>query len=179
VGVLAQNHSPASRQISISGALTAQKKEKWRKMQKFKKISIALAICLLLVGGVFAVMYLDRTVTHNIQIVGRLIINLYTDSTYTVKLTSIDWGKIQRGETKEVIANIMNEGDINAYVFWSVADLPSGVTLQMRWEANSWDSKNLLTPREGKQLLFRLVVSLDAPMNSFSFVQTIRAEDEP
>ena len=147
------------------------------KRTKLAIVGLVLAVCLL--SSALAVMYLERTVTHNIEVVGRLLIGLYQNDACTIPLTSIEWGQVERGCTTGKTFYIKNEGDKIAYVQWNVTTLPANVTLEVLWAGVVWSSgteKNL-TSNTIKNIDFNLRVGLDALMISSSFTQTFRAED--
>jgi hypothetical protein len=131
-----------------------------------------MGIGIVLSTVVFGLLSASQSVTNsgNITAVG---VSIYTSSTYTTKLTHIDWGSLTPGATKNATAYIRNEGTV-------------AVTLSMT--TGNWSSQAVSTylrvtwNRQGTQLnhqsTTQAVITLTVPTNitgvdSFSFDITI------
>lgn len=85
---------------------------------------VAYTLALSLVGQVFPAFQTSRTVS-NVGEVKAIGVNLYRDIECTLSLSSIPWGFIEPGGTKNYNIYARNEGDYNIYL-----------TLDI--DANSW-----------------------------------------
>ena len=96
-------------------------------------------------------------------------IDVYQDQECTSVLSSIEWGEIEAGASKNVQIFLKNNGDTNVLLGlssqnWTPEDSPNYMTL-------SWDYDGVeLTPEEVRRIVMTLDVDSDSPaMNSFGF----------
>lgn len=134
-----------------------------------KRIVVLPAICILLISAISIATYLK---SYRVKARGRVVgirVNIYEDANLTTRLTEIDWGFIEPGETK----------NFSCYVE-SLCNVPAILTLETElWQPEnassyiflSWDYDNsTLDLGEVRQITFFLYVSEDiSGIDHFAF----------
>ncbi|MEM0008175.1 MAG: hypothetical protein QXR89_07955 [Candidatus Bathyarchaeia archaeon] len=144
-------------------------------MKTKSKVALAALILASIIGISMAVQYLNWEVGNRVEVIGYLMVKVYKDEACTEPLTYIDWGTAYRGAQLEYCAYIKNEGEIPAYVTWSVSGLPSCLQLSIYdWSQNM---VKLLNPGNRLMIRFMLTVASDAPYQTFTFTITFTATD--
>lgn len=129
---------------------------------------LAIAVIATVTGLAAALLVANQTIsnTGNVKAVG---VGVYWDSSCTDEVSSIDWGDLGPGETKDVTIYINNEGSVAVMLTmtndnWNPASASSYITL-------TWNRENhVLNPGSVVEAVLTLLVSSDiSGITNFSF----------
>ena len=143
-------------------------------MHHVSALSVALLSLgiLVTVAGSTIVSYVMISNTGNVKTVG---VGVYWDAACTNKVSSIGWGAIEPGSTKNVTVYIRNEGTSSVTLSMSTSNWsPSSASAYI---SLSWDySGKVLSPNEAVQVKLTLSISSSITgITNFSFDITISA----
>lgn len=100
-----------------------------------RKISLKLTVALMLltvaISTVSAVALITINRSASWSITTDLGLELYQDSECTTVMSAIDWGEFARNSGSTVTAYLRNEGNEPQTWFWTVANLPTGFTIEI------------------------------------------------
>ncbi len=140
-----------------------------------KKKALATSITILLIAILAATTY--STLSSNETFVagarvraGSANISVYSDIRCTKALSSIDWGDLKQGDTKNFTFYVKNTGVSKITLSMTTSDWSSPVASQSI--AVSWiPKKTTLTSREATQVTISLTVaeSASSSVNTFTF----------
>jgi hypothetical protein len=156
------------------------------KVKPISKTTLGLLLVVVCLATALGVVVQERIISHTgtVKFVGNF--NIFTDSSCTTVLTSVNWGQLNKGGTYEQTFYVKNTGASGAdtlYIWWSITGLPAGFTFTTEWDGSLWEMgsmfKKSLTPDTIKPIKFVLVLASDVPAGGFSYQQTFTGEDVP
>ena len=131
---------------------------------------VTYALVLSLVGQVLPAFQTSRTVSNagEVKAIG---VSLYQDSGCTIPLSSIAWGFMEPGETKNYTMYAKNEGDYNIYLALDIDENSWIPTEASNYLALSWDYDNsTMIPNDVVEITLDLYCDPSVTgINTFSF----------
>ena len=158
-------------------------------MNKKLKIGLSLMLVAMLSAGItYALVTIQKPVTHTIEIIGTYNLELFADKECTIPFEpAIDYGQVQRTTTerKGTAFYVKNTGDETLYSHWETSGLPAGWTLTETdpWlSANAWAENEEVTLQPGENRCCQFTVHMDLtdyPVGTVTWTTTFYAYDTP
>lgn len=141
-----------------------------------KRIGLCVAglLLALLVGIALGAIFLEKPISHHIDVVGIYDFELYEDELYTIPLVTVEWGDVcHNGKPHLKTVYIKNTGNDKCYISWNSTDIPSGVTFSITW-SDPWPMNVRRDINAGGMMHLDMSLAIDPsfPVGAFSFTTT-------
>jgi archaellum component FlaG (FlaF/FlaG flagellin family) len=159
-------------------------------MRKKLKISIALVLVTVLSAGLtYALITIEKPVTHKIEILGTYNFQLFKDEECTQEFEPavLNYGQVHRDATQKTPIPatfwVKNTGNDPIYATWNTTDLPSGWSLintNPYTSNDNWNANAELEFQPGDTRCCKFTVYFDLtsyPIGEVSWTTTFYAHD--